>query len=88
MKITAKGFSRSVVGTHTITDQKLSDQSFSPTDDGVEIYVSISNILALSGHFRVRVYLSTEELRQAMHSATIQRLEKRIEYLEAKLANI
>lgn len=87
MKVTANGYGRNVVGSHTLTEADLSQSAFFPTDDGVEIYVSRSKKLALGGHFRLHIFLSTRELREAMHSATVRRLEKRIEELETKLSN-
>ncbi len=77
-----------MVGFHTLTDAQVSETAFRSTDDGVEIYVSRSKKLGLSGHFHLHVFLSTAELRQALHSATVQRLEKRIEELESRLADL
>lgn len=87
MKITAVGYSRRVYAFHTITDKTVSDTMFSPTEDGVEICVSRSNNLGLSGHFRLSIYLSTSEIQQALHCATIRRLEKRIADLEKMVAS-
>ncbi len=83
MKITAVGYMRSVVGDHTLTNNELSVRQFKASDDGVEITVSRSNSLALSGHFSLKVHLSTTELNHALHSATIGKLERRIAELEA-----
>ncbi|MNL48416.1 hypothetical protein D3C87_1712750 [compost metagenome] len=87
MKITAVGYSRRVYASHTLTDKTVSDTMFSPTEDGVEISVSRSNNLGLSGHFRLSICLSTSELQQALHCATIRRLEKRIADLEKMVAS-
>jgi hypothetical protein len=86
MRVTANGYSRNVVGSHTLTDKVLDDAAIIPTAEGVELYVRRSNSLALSGHFHLHIHLSIAELRQALHTATIKRLEKRIDELEAKLS--
>lgn len=86
MKIVANGYGRNVVGYHTLTDDTLDQSAFHVTEDGVEIYVPRSRKLGLSGHFRLHVYLTTEEIRQALHSATITKLEKRIAELEKQLS--
>lgn len=86
VKIVANGYGRNVVGYHTLTDSALDASAFHVTDDGVEIYVPRSKKLGLGGYFRLHVYLTTEEIRQALHSATITKLEKRIADLEKKLS--
>ena len=86
MKLTAVGYSRRVYASHTLTDKPVNDKMFLPTDDGVEIRVSRSNNLGLSGHFTLTLHLSVAELQAALHCATIQRLEKKIADLEGKIS--
>jgi len=88
MKITAEGFARTVVGQHTITDKDLTDAAVVPSMDGATIVISRSNNLGLSGHFRIRISLSVDEINQIARTATVTRLERKIEKLEAALAKL
>lgn len=85
MKIIANGYLRNVVGDHVVTDKPLDDSVFHPVDGGIEIVVSRTNKIALSGNFTLHIRLSTAEVHQAMDCATIKRLENRIKQLEAKI---
>lgn len=86
MKITASGYSRNVVGDHTLTTYSLKEKDFYFTEEGVGLFVPKTNGLALSGHFSLRIHLTIAELQQALQCATIKKLEDKIAKLEKKLA--
>jgi hypothetical protein len=56
MRIEATGYRRSVVGSHTVIDERVTENANIPTEAGIRLYMSPTKHLALSGNFRLSVY--------------------------------
>ncbi|WP_417702334.1 hypothetical protein [Pseudophaeobacter sp.] len=88
MKISATGYSRSVVGAHTIVDEEITERSISALEDGVLIGVHCSHRLALSGFFSIKLNLSSSEIDRLRMAGTVELLERRIRELEAEIERL
>jgi hypothetical protein len=80
MKITAEGWSKSRVGTHTILESKPDDICIGA--DGRVRIISRSKELALNGQFRVQCEFSEDDMAVLMMAAVRAPLEQKLYDLE------
>ncbi len=79
MKITAKGWSRSVVGNHTIIETGSRDVQLNT--DGTVTITGKSKHLELSGHFRLNIEFTAEDIHALATLSARAPLEKKINEL-------